>query len=412
MSKSQKNKIFEIIIKLLEKQEEPTQKPEEFQKNDLTDDSEEELNNSDLSDDDLFKSNDETYYEFISLLVENNYITNEEIKNCSKFVPNYEASASSLIGLLCDIKKWNITRRYSIIINKLMNIIKELKKSHKAYNFNKRNFKYDKLENIRTLQEEGMELFDKLNLLEDVIIETNETIKLKIVDVVRDELLKLVQGGILNDFVNQSIKSNYEIFDKKVNNKINKTIEDFNKWNVENLENQFNKIDEFVKNKTYKLNEQDFIKYDKVNDILNNYIKNNINKLILSNVGESDPIELLNGIYQNVLRNNKMLLSTNEKFKNDIIELTTKTQKEIKQVENIKQSEESNKDKLINELVKNDILKVTNNQYEVKKINFKKYYKISNDKFVESLNKLNIENKTKLRLYKNEIIELIEILKC
>lgn len=396
MSKSQKNKIFEIIIKLLEKQEEPTQKPEE----------------NDSEDDDLFKSNDETYYEFISLLVENNYITNEEIKNCSKFVPNYEASASSLIGLLCDIKKWNITRRYSIIINKLMNIIKELKKSHKAYNFNKRNFKYDKLENIRTLQKEGMELFDKLNLLEDVIIETNETIKLKIVDVVRDELLKLVQGGILNDFVNKSIKSNYEIFDKKVNNKINKTIEDFNKWNVENLENQFNKIDEFVKNKTYKLNEQDFIKYDKVNDILNNYIKNNINKLILSNVGESDPIELLNGIYQNVLRNNKMLLSTNEKFKNDIIELTTKTQKEIKQVENIKQSEESNKDKLINELVKNDILKVTNNQYEVKKINFKKYYKISNDKFVESLNKLNIENKTKLRLYKNEIIELIEILKC
>ena len=404
MSKCQKNKIFEIIIKLLEKQEEPTQKPEEneFQKNDLTD----------SEDDDLFKSNDETYYEFISLLVENNYITNEEIKNCSKFVPNYEASASSLIGLLCDIKKWNISRRYSIIINKLMNIIKELKKNHKAYNFNKRNFKYDKSENIKTLQEEGMELFDKLNLLEDVIIETNETIKLKIVDVVRDELLKLVQGGILNDFVNQSIKSNYEIFDKKVNNKINKTIEDFNKWNVENLENQFNKIDEFVKNKTYKLNEQDFIKYDKVNDILNNYIKNNINKLILSNVGESDPIELLNGIYQNVLRNNKMLLSTNEKFKNDIIELTTKTQEEIKQVENIKQSEESNKDKLINELVKNDILKVTNNQYELKKINFKKYYKISNNEFVESLNKLNIENKTKLRLYKNEIIELIEILKC
>ena len=57
-----------------------------------------------------------------------------------------------------------------------MNIIKELKKSHKAYNFNKRNFKYDKLENIRTLQEEGMELFDKLNLLEDVIIETNENL--------------------------------------------------------------------------------------------------------------------------------------------------------------------------------------------------------------------------------------------
>ena len=392
MSKCQKNKIFEIIIKLLEKQEEPEE--------------------NDLSDDDLFKSNDETYYEFISLLVENNYITNEEIKNCSKFVPNYEASASSLIGLLCDIKKWNITRRYSIIINKLMNIIKELKKNHKSYKFNKRNFKYDESKEIRTLQEEGMELFDKLNLLEDVIIETNETIKLKIVDIVRDELLKLVQGGILNDFVNQSIKSNYEIFDKKVNNKINKTIEDFNKWNVENLENQFNKIDEFVKNKTYKLNEQDFIKYDKVNDILNNYIKNNINELILSNVGESDPIELLNGIYQNVLRNNKMLLSTNEKFKNDIIELTTKTQKEIKQVENIKQSEESNKDKLINELVKNDILKVTNNQYEVKKINFKKYYKISNDKFVESLKELNIENKTKLRLYKNEIIELIEILKC
>lgn len=398
MSKSQKIKIFEIIIKLLEKQE-------DLKKFDLTEE-------NDSEDDDLFKSNDETYYEFISLLVENNYITNEEIKNCSKFVPNYEASASSLIGLLCDIKKWNITRRYSIIINKLMDIIKELKKNHKTYNFNKRNFKYDESKKIKTLQEEGKELFDKLNLLEDVIIETNETIKLKIIDVVKDELLKLVQGGILNDFVDQSIKSNYEIFDKKVNNKINKTIEDFNKWNVENLENQFNKIDEFVKNKTYKLNEQDFIKYDKVNDILNNYIKNNINKLIISNLGESDPIELLNGIYQNVLRNNKMLLSTNEKFKNDIIELITKTQKEIKQVENIKQSEESNKDKLINELVKNDILKVTNNQYEVKKINFKKYYKISNDKFVESLNKLNIENKTKLRLYKNEIIDLIKLIKC
>lgn len=386
--------VFNIILKLLEKY-----------------DDSEDLKKSNFSEDeDIFKNEcSEVYYEFINMLRENGYINESE--ETTKFIPKYEASVSSLVRLLSDIKKWNISQRYTLLINRLLEIIKELKKNHKAADFNNDNFKYDKLKKIRTLQEEGMKLFNKLKIMEDIIIETNETIKLKVNEIVKDELVKVVKSGLINDYINDSIKQHYELFNKKVDKSIKENIKQFNKWNDENI----NHINEYVESKYLdvckKFEKVDFNK-SKVNGLVNDYVKNNINSLILSHIDESDPKEILNGIYENILKNNKMLLSTNENFKRDLIKLTDKTIEEINKNEEYFKKSEKQEDELINELVKNDILKVINNQYEVKKINFKKYYKISNDKFVESLNKLNIENKTKLRLYKNEIIELIETLKC
>lgn len=386
--------VFNIILKSLERLPEN----KDSLKNDLTED------------EDIFKNEcSEVYYEFINMLRENGYINESE--ETTKFIPKYEASVSSLVRLLSDIKKWNISQRYTLLINTIFEIIKELKKNHKAADFNNDNFKYDKLKKIRTLQEEGMKLFNKLKIMEDIIIETNETIKLKVNEIVKDELVKVVKSGILNDYINESIKQHYELFNKKVDKSIKENIKQFNKWNDENIKH----INEYVESKYLdvckKFEKVDFNK-SKVNGLVNDYIKNNINSLILSHIDESDPKEILNGIYENILKNNKMLLSTNENFKRDLIKLTDKTMEEINKNEEYFKKSEKQEDELINELVKNDILKVTNNQYEVKKINFKKYYKISNDKFVESLKELNIENKTKLRLYKNEIIELIEILKC
>lgn len=389
--------IFNIILKSLERLSE----------------NEDSLKKEDFSEDeDIFEGEcSEIYYEFVGVLRENGYISESE--ETTKFIPKYEASVSSLVRLLSDIKKWNISQRYTLLVGRLFEIIKELKKNHKAADFNKDNFKYESSKNSKfyKLQREGKELNDKLKILEDIIIETNETIKLKVNEIVKDELVKVVKSGLINDYINESIKQHYELFNNKVDKSIKENIKQFNKWNDENIEH----INKYVESKYLKICEK-FEKVDfnksKVNDLVNDYVKNNINSLILSHIDESDPKEILNGIYENILKNNKMLLSTNENFKRDLIKLTDKTMEEIKQIENIKQSEEPNKDKLINELVKNDILKGTGNQYELKKISFKKYYNISNNEFVESLNKLNIENKTKLRLYKDEIIELIKLIKC
>ena len=392
--------IFNIILKSLEN--------EEFQKNDLT-----ELQKIDDSEDEeIFKNEcSEVYYEFINMLRENGFINESE--ETTKFIPKYEASVSSLVRLLSDIKKWNISQRYTLLINRLLEIIKELKKKHKAADFDNDNFKYESSKNSKfyKLQEEGMKLFNKLKIMEDIIIETNETIKLKVNEIVKDELVKVVKSGLINDYINESIKQHYELFNKKVDKSIKENIKQFNKWNDENI----NHINEYVESKYLKICEK-FEKVDfnksKVNGLVNDYVKNNINSLILSHIDESDPKEILNGIYENILKNNKMLLSTNENFKRDLIKLTDKTMEEINKNEEYFKKSEKQEDELINELVENDILKGTGNQYELKKIQFKKYYKISNDKFVESLKKLNIENKTKLRLYKNEIIELIKLIKC
>lgn len=384
--------LFNIILKSIESCENST-KTEDFSE-----------------DEEIFKNEySGVYYEFINMLRENGYI--KESEETTKYIPKYEASVSSLIRLLSDIKKWNISQRYTLSISRLWEIIKELKKNKKAYNFNKDNFKYDESKNIKTLQEEGKKLFDKLKILEDIIIETNETIKLNINKIVKDELIKAVKGGLITDYINESVKKYYKKFNEKVDKSMKNNIEQFGKWNEENIEH----IDEYVESKYLEV-EKKFEKVDfnksKVNDLMNDYIKNNINSLILSNIDESNPKEILNGIYENILKNNKMLLSTNENFKKNLIKLTDKTIEEInKREEYFKKSEEL-KDEIINELIKENVLSVCHDKYELKKIQFKKYYKISNDKFVESLNKLNIENKTKLRLYKNEIMDLIKLIKC
>lgn len=404
--------MFNIILKSIEN-------CEDFKKSDLTEDfKKDDLLNS--SEDNEFLQNEhlEIYYEFINMLRENGYINESE--ETTKFIPKYEASISSLIRLLSDIKKWNISQRYTSLITKQYEIIKELKNNHKSSDFNKDKFKYEGSKNSRMyqLQKEGKKLNDKLKILEDIIIETNETIKLNINEIVKDELIKVVKNGLINDYINESVKRHYELFNNKVDKSIKENIKQFNKWNNENI----NYINEYVESKCLKVCEK-FEKVDfnksKVKGLMNDYIKNNINSLILSNINESDPKEILNGIYENILKNNKILLSTNENFKRDLIKLTDKTIKEInKREEYFKKSEEfqkndlTEKDDLINELIGEGVLSVCHDKYELKKIQFKKYYKITNNEFVESLKKLNIENKTKLRLYKDEIIELIEVLKC
>jgi hypothetical protein len=391
-----KMNLFNIILKSIESCE--TSEDEDFNKSDLTDE--------------IFKNEySGVYYKFINMLRENGYI--KESEETTKYIPKYKASISSLIRLLSDIKKWNISQRYTLSVNKLYEIIEELKKKHKAYNFNNDNFKYESSKNSEfyKLQKEGKKLNDKLTILEDIIIETNETIKLKINEIVKDELIKVVKGGLINDYINESVEQHYDKFNKKVDKSIKDNINRFNEWNKENKDF----IKEYVESKylkVYKKFEKVDFNKSKVNDLMNDYIKNNINSLILSNIDESDPKEILNGIYENILKNNKMLLSTNENFKKNLIKLTDKTIEEInKREEYFKKSEES-KDELINELIKENVLIVCHDKYELKKIQFKKYYNIQNDKFVESLKKLNIENKTKLRLYKNEIMDLIKLINC
>lgn len=387
--------LFNIILKSVESCENSTKTSEDFSE-----------------DEEIFKNEySGVYYKFINMLRENGYINESE--ETSKYIPKYEASVSSLIRLLSDIKKWNISQRYTLSINRLYEIIKELKNKHKAYNFNNDNFKYESSKNSEfyKLQKEGKKLNDKLKILEDIIIETNETIKLKINEIVKIELIKIVKDGLITDYINESVKQYYDKFNEKIDESMKNNIKQFGKWNEENIEH----IDKYVESKyleVYKKFEKVDFNKSKVNDLMNDYIKNNINSLILSNIDESDPKEILNGIYENILKNNKMLLSTNENFKKNLIKLTDKTIEEInKREEYFKKSEES-KDELINELIKENVLSVCHDKYELKKIQFKKYYKIQNDKFVESLNKLNIENKTKIRLYKDELMDLIKSIKC
>ena len=311
------------------------------------------------------------------------------------------------------LKKWKISQRYILLVNRLFEITKELKNNHKSSNFNKDKFKYESSKNSKVyqLQKEGKELIDKLKILEDIIIETNETIKLNINETVKNELIKVVKSGLINDFINESVKQHYELFNNKVNKSIKENIKQFNKWNNENI----NYINEYVENKCLKVCEK-FEKVDfnksKVNVLVNDYIKNNINSLILSNINESNPKEILNGIYENILKNNKTLLSINENFKRDLIKLTDKTIEEINKREEYFKKSEKSKDEIINELIKENVLSVCHDKYELKKIQFKKHYNIQNDKFVESLKKLNIENKTKIRLYKDELMNLINSIKC
>ena len=68
----------------------------------------EDLNKSDLTEDEnddefLQNKHPEVYYKFINMLRENGYINESE--ETTKFIPKYEASVSSLICLLSDIKK-------------------------------------------------------------------------------------------------------------------------------------------------------------------------------------------------------------------------------------------------------------------------------------------------------------------